>query len=111
MRSGSSRRLMRSPMNFGTTAITFSLRSREAALLRASCASAGAQFLGGVLHRLDDVLVASASAEISLERVTDFRVGRIRVAAQQIGRGHDHAGRAVPALEAMLLPEAVLERV
>ena len=38
-------------------------------------------------------------------------LGWIRVVVEQVDRRHDHAGRAVAALQAMLLPEAVLQRM
>ena len=51
-----------------------------------------------------DVVVARAAADVALDRVADLLVGGIRVARQQVGRGHDHAracrtrtgGRASP---------------
>src|SRR5690606_37388963 len=67
--------------------------------------------VGRVLDRLHDVLVASAAAEVALQPVANLLFGRIRVALEQVGRGHDHAGRAVAALQAVLLPEAFLDRV
>ena len=44
-------------------------------------------------------------------RMTDFRFGRIAVAGKEIRRRHHHAGRAVAALQAMLLPESLLQRM
>ena len=38
-------------------------------------------------------------------------LGRLRVVLQQVDRRHDHARRAVAALQAVLFPEALLQRV
>src|SRR5437667_5286962 len=59
----------------------------------------------------DDVLVAGTAAEVALDGVADLVVGRIGVARQKVGGGHDHARRTEAALEAMLLPERGLERM
>src|SRR6478672_8121844 len=58
-----------------------------------------------------DVVVARAAADVALDRVTDLVVARAARAGQEVGCGHDHPGRAEAALEAMLLPEGLLERV
>src|SRR3990170_8349197 len=59
----------------------------------------------------NDVLVPGAPAEVALDGVPDLVIGRIGVALEQVDRGHDHARRAEPALEAVLLPECVLHRM
>src|SRR4051812_29746342 len=64
---------------------------------------------GRGLHRLDDVLVAGAAAEIALEAFTDLLVRRVRMPFEDRGRGHDHPRRAVAALEAVLLVEGLLQ--
>ena len=56
-------------------------------------------------------MVAGAAAEVARERLADLLLGRVRVALQQVGRGHDHARRAVAALQAVVLPERLLQRV
>src|SRR5215218_2442716 len=66
---------------------------------------------GRVLDRLDDVLIAGAAAEVALDALADLFLGRGRVVLQQVHGRHDHAGRAEPALEPVLLPEAALDRV
>src|SRR5689334_14079560 len=63
----------------------------------------------GGAHGLHDVLVAGATAEVSFEAVADLVVSRVRIALEQLLRGHDHAGRAVSALEAVLIPEGFLD--
>src|ERR1700733_14928437 len=68
-----------------------------------------AKLLGGPEHRLDDVLVAGAAAQVPRQRPADVLLGWVRVVVQQLAGGQHHAGRAEPALEAVLLPEALLE--
>src|SRR3954453_7192085 len=65
----------------------------------------------GLADRRDDVLVARAAAVVALDRVADLVIRRIGVAGEEVRGGHDHAGRAEPALKAVLLPERRLERV
>ena len=62
-------------------------------------------------NRGDDVVVARAAADVALDRVADLFVARVGVAGEEVGCGHDHAGCAEPALEAVLLPESLLEWV
>ena len=67
--------------------------------------------VGGVLNRFDDVVVAGATAEVALEAEANrFLVG-VGLVLQQANGRHDHAGGAVAALQAVLLPEAFLDRV
>jgi hypothetical protein len=65
----------------------------------------------GVLHGLDDVVIAGATAKISLEPVTNLGLAWIGVVLEQIGGAHDHAWRAVAALQAVHFPEAFLQWV
>src|SRR4029078_9352866 len=67
--------------------------------------------VGRPLDGLDDVLVSGAPANVPLEGVPDFLLAWVRVALQQRDTGHDHAGRAIPTLQAVHLPEALLDRV
>src|SRR5215467_5991304 len=97
MKRGSSRRLMLEPRSF---AVAMSLPL----LLRRHP-------LGGVLDGLDDVVVTGAAAEIALEPVADLVLRRARIALEKLGGGHDHSRRAEPALQTVLLPERVLDRV
>src|SRR5262245_5017085 len=103
MSRGSSRRLMRVPICFGITGLADILAICSCFLRR--------WLLRRRLHLVHDVLVAGAAAEVALEAVADLVVGRIRVRLENRARGHDHAGRAVAALEAVLLPESFLHRV
>src|SRR3954451_5070390 len=58
-----------------------------------------------------DVVVARAAADVALDRVPDLVVRRVVVPRQQVRARHDHPRRAEPALQAVLLPEGVLDRV
>ena len=66
---------------------------------------------GRAPHGPDDVLVSGAPAQVALEPFPDLLVVRMRVGAQQVGRGHDHPRRAVAALERVLGVERLLQRV
>ena len=67
--------------------------------------------LDGRADRRDDVLVAGAAAEIAGQALADLVVGRERVFPQQVGRRHQHAGRAEAALQRVMLAERLLQRV
>src|SRR5487761_460390 len=69
------------------------------------------QLLGRPQHRLHDVLVAGAAAQVAGQRPPHVFLGRVRVAVEQGLGGQHHARRAEPALEPVLLPETLLERV
>src|SRR4029077_18521807 len=60
---------------------------------------------------LDDVVVAGTAAEVALEPQSDLLLGRGGVALEQLLRRHDHARGAEAALEAMLIPERLLQRM
>src|SRR6266508_4416293 len=92
MSRGSSRRLIAEPKS---VAMSGSLLAR-----------AGRGLNGG-----DDVLIARAAAQIALKRVADLRLGRLGLRREQIGRRHDHAGSAKAALQPVLLPKRLLQRV
>src|SRR6185503_10762963 len=72
---------------------------------------AGTHRDGGLADRGHDVVVARAAADIPLDRVPDLVVARIRVVGEEVRGHHDHPRRAEAALEPVLLPERVLERV
>src|SRR3954451_20776247 len=67
--------------------------------------------LSGPADRRDDVLVARAAADAAGDRDADLLLGRVGVLVQQPARGHQHARRAEPALERVLLVEPLLDRV
>src|SRR5712692_11485814 len=66
---------------------------------------------GGRLDRLDDVLVAGAPAEVPLDPQPNLLLGWVRIAFQQLLGRQDHTRRAEAALETVLVPEGLLERV
>src|SRR3990167_8421775 len=96
MKRGSSRRLMLAPRSLAVAMIA-SLLPRH--------------LLGGVLDGLDDIVVPGAAAEVALEPVAYLPLRRLRVALDELGGRHDHARRAEAALQPVLLPEGVLDRV
>src|SRR5260370_37760207 len=71
----------------------------------------GAHRLGRALHGLDDVHVARTPAEVAFEALPDLVLGRVRVLVQEVGGRHDETRRAVAALQAVLVPERLLDRV
>src|SRR2546430_2484104 len=70
-----------------------------------------AHLAGGIQDRLDDVLVTGAPAEVPLEGLAHLRLRRRRVLLQVARGRHQHARRAVPALQAVVPMEGVLQRV
>ena len=78
-----------------------------------TCRLSGAALhrLGRGSHRLPDVLVAGAAAEVALQSPLDLLVGGRRVLLQEIGGGHDETGSAEAALQAVLVPERLLHGV
>src|SRR5439155_1123571 len=71
-----------------------------------------AHLLGTGGDRLHDVVVAGAAAEIAFELVPDgVIVEVVTFAGHHVDRGHDHAGSAVAALQAMMLAERFLHRM
>src|ERR1700759_474719 len=68
--------------------------------------------LGACRDRLNDILIAGAAAEIAFEFFPDGVVGEIMpLAVDDIDRGHDHARRAEPALQTMMLAKCLLHRM
>src|SRR6266851_1928744 len=68
--------------------------------------------LGARRDRLNDVLVAGAAAEIAFEFFADGVVRKIMaLAMDDIYRGHDHAGGAETALQAVMFAERLLHRM
>src|SRR5207245_6121574 len=65
--------------------------------------------LGGELHRLDDLLVAGAAAQVPADRIADLRLGRVGIRIQEGLSRYQHARSAVAALQAVRLAEAVLQ--
>src|SRR5690242_19533507 len=69
------------------------------------------ELLSGPEHRLDDVLVAGAAAQVARQRPADLFLARVRVLVEQLLGGQHHPRRAEAALEPVLLPKALLKRV
>src|SRR6266699_6561647 len=105
MRRGSSRRWILAPTSWVTAMSVASRRDRRLLGRR------GAHCLGGGLDGLDDVDVAGTTAEVAFEALADLVFGRVRVLPEQVSGGHDEAGRAVAALQTVLVPESLLDRV
>src|ERR1700716_2229757 len=98
---------MEAPTIWDIAISTSSLLSGDRRRCLACCA--WRHHLGRRLDRLDDVVVTGAAAEVALEPQSDLVLRRVGVALEQLLRRHDHAGRAEPALGAMLVPERLLE--
>src|SRR6202453_2663095 len=58
-----------------------------------------------------DVLVPGAAAHLTGDRGADLLLAGIRIMVKQPAAGHQHAGRAEAALEAVTVQEALLYRV
>src|SRR5665213_1756555 len=75
-------------------------------------AAAFAHVLGTRGDGFDDVMIARATANIAVELFADgVLVQLVAAAAHDIERGHDHAGRAVTTLQAVMLAEGLLHRM
>src|ERR1700688_2348406 len=94
--SGTARRCPNGPSLFG-------------GLRRARAAAHG---LGPGGDRFDDVVVAGAAADVAFELLADGVIVEIvALAAHDIDRGHDHAWRAIAALQTVVLAERLLHRM
>src|SRR5579884_1782556 len=83
---------------------------RNAYSARAYCsACTGSHLLGGILHSAHNILVACTTANIAFETFANLFFGRVGVVFEQLVGSHNHAWRAEPALQAMFLPETLLE--
>ena len=70
-----------------------------------------AHLRGGGAHRLDDVLVAGAAAEVGREHVEQLLVADVRLALEHVDREHQEARRAEAALQAVMIDEGLLQRM
>src|SRR3989304_4974651 len=104
MKRASSRRFSGAPMMSAVIGTSSSGRSGLGG-------GAGPHRGGGLAGGSDDVLVAGAAADVALDGVPDRLIGGVRLAGEKVGGGHQHARRAEPALETVLLPECLLERM
>src|SRR5262249_48710642 len=79
-------------------------------LLRRACSRAHGP--GAGRNRFDDVVIAGAAAQVAFELPADgLLVEIVAVAVHDIDCGHDHAGRAEAALQAVIVAERLLHRV
>src|SRR5580765_4351510 len=103
MRRGSSRRLMAEPNSVGM-ALCSDAGVRGGARGRMRAERGRGRLDGG-----DDVLVAGAAAVVAFDSVADLGLRRIGMRREEVHRGHDHAGGTESALQAVLLPEPLLQ--
>src|SRR5438552_7526988 len=68
-------------------------------------------FGGGLLDGIDDVRVAGAAAQVPAQSFGNLLAARDGARRQQVNARHDHARRAVAALQAMTIPESLLQRM
>jgi hypothetical protein len=68
-------------------------------------------FVSSVLDRLDDVLVASASTQVSRNSPPNFLLAGVRILFQKRARRQDHARRAETALKPVLFLKSFLQRM
>src|SRR5947208_5410579 len=66
---------------------------------------------GRGLDRGHDVLIAGAAAEIAFDGVSDLGLARLGIPGEQVHGGHDQAGSAEAALQPVLVPERLLQRM
>src|SRR5579885_2251271 len=72
---------------------------------------AGAHLFGGKLDGAHNILIAGAATDVAFETFANLSFGRVGVMLEQLVRGHNHARRTETTLQAMLFPEAYLDRV
>jgi hypothetical protein len=65
--------------------------------------------LRGFLHCFNDARMGATSADVSLQGLFDFRGCGIRVLPEKRDAAHNHAGRAVGALEGLGVKESSLD--
>src|SRR5262249_45515495 len=64
-----------------------------------------------LLHGLDDVVIAGATAQIALELLPDRLFGRLRMTLDEVDGAHHHPRRAEPALQPLTFLERRLHRM
>jgi hypothetical protein len=70
-----------------------------------------AHAIGGVQDRLHNILIARATANDPFKPFPDFFFRGVWILLQQSDSGHHHPGGAVPALQAVTFPKALLNGV
>src|SRR5262249_16832899 len=98
MKRGSSLRFMECPMP-------------QTSLLVLGCMAGLLELLRRVLDGLDDVDVAGAAAQVPGDGLADVGLARVGVPGEERRARPHHARRAEAALQAVLLPEALLHGV
>src|SRR5262252_141529 len=73
--------------------------------------SSAAHSLGALRDGADDVVVAGATTEVTVEPLADLGFGAVSVVVHEVDRAHDHARRAEPALQSETASERLLHRV
>ena len=68
-------------------------------------------FRRGGLHRLDDIVIAGAAAQIAVEFGADGLLGGVGMVVHQVDGAHHHARGAEAALQAMMLAKRLLHRM
>src|SRR5579884_838444 len=76
-----------------------------------ACSSVPLHEPAGQPNGVDDVLVAGAATEVAVQRLSNLRLVGTPIALEQVDRRHDHSRRAIPALQAVLLDESLLDRM
>jgi len=66
-------------------------------------------FGGGLQHRLHDIRVAGAAAQVARQHLAYFELARVRIALQVIGAGHQDARGAEAALQRVVAAERLLQ--
>src|SRR5436853_3576206 len=84
-----------------------SMRAVRAHLAR----SLSTSLLSRVFHSLDDMLITGAATQIAFQPMPDLVARRIWIAIDNLGRGYDHPGCAVAALQTVMFPEPFLHRM
>src|SRR5919108_2994124 len=105
--SGSSRRLTGAPISW-EIAISFPSSTNRSGSFDGL---PGGHHLRGRLDGLDDVVVTGAAAQIALQPQPDLALGWVWIALQELLGRHDHARGAEAALQPVLIPERLLQRV
>src|SRR5688572_15992097 len=67
---------------------------------------------GARRYGFDDIVVAGAAADVAFELFADGAFVELSaLSIHDVDRGHDHAGRAVAALQRVMLAEGLLHRM
>ena len=64
-----------------------------------------------LLHGLDNILITGATAQVALELLANHLLAGLWMALAKVNGTHDHAGGAIPTLQAMAIFEGGLHGV